>query len=73
MDFVIWLCVAIFVVVLLWGIDRHLCLKDIEIDLKCQLGDLLVSRDTSLDEICRGCAQSRVLELKALIRKHFKL
>lgn len=72
MDFVIWLCAVLFIAVLIWGIDRHLCLRDIEIDLKLYLGDLLVSRDSS-PKNCECCAQARVLELKALIRKHFKL
>ena len=72
MDFVIWICVVLFIAVLIWGIDRHLCLRDIEIDLKLYLGDLLVSRD-SKSKSCECCAQARVLELKALIRKHFQL
>ena len=73
MDFVILLCAGLFIAVLIWGIDRHLCLKEIEIDLKDHLGDLLVARDSAENQVCACCAQSRVLEFKALIRKHFKL
>jgi hypothetical protein len=72
-DLVVWLCVAGWVITLIWGIDRHLNLKDVEISLKDYLGDLLVSRDSALSKTCECCAQSRVLELKTLIRKHFKL
>ncbi len=72
-DLGILVCAALVIAVLIWGIDRHLCLKEIEIDLKDHLGDLLVVRDTAVDKICACCTQSRVLEFKALIRKHFKL
>ena len=61
-----------FLIVFGWGVDRHLRLKDVEIDLKNHLGDILVARDSS-PKICRCCLQSRVLEFKALIRQHFKL
>ena len=73
MEAIGWVCFAGFLVAGGWGLNSYLRLKDIEIDLTTQLGDLLVSRDTALDEICRCCAQSRVLELKAFIRRHFKL
>ena len=74
MDFVYDLVyVVLFLAALGWGVDRHLCLKEIEIDLKDHLGDLLVARDSSVDKLCACCQQSRVLEFKALIRKHFKL
>lgn len=68
-----WLLFVGFLIVCGWGVDRHLRLRDVEIALKDHLGDLLVSRDASLDEICRCCAQSRILEFKSLIRRHFKL
>ena len=68
-----WVFLVLFLAVLIWGIDRHLCLKEIEIDLKDHLGDLLVARDVAVTELCACCTQSRVLEFKALIRKHFKL
>ena len=61
-----------FLIVIGWGVDRHLRLRDVEIALKCHLGDLLVLRDSS-PKACRCCLQSRVLEFKALIRDHFKL
>jgi hypothetical protein len=68
-----WFCFVLILVLAGWGLDRHLRLRDIEIELKEHLGDLLVSRDASLDKTCRCCAQSRVLQFKALIRRHFKL
>lgn len=61
-----------FLIVAGWGVDRHLRLRDVEIALKDHLGDLLVVRDSSPPS-CQCCMQSRVLELKALIRAHFKL
>lgn len=73
MEAVTWVCLVGFLASLGWAVDRHLRLRDLEIDLKDHLGDLLVSRDASLDKICRCCFQSRILEFKALIRKHFKL
>lgn len=73
MDIVGWLCFIGFLVTFGWGLDRHLRLKDVEIELKEHLGDLLVSRDSAANKVCRCCAQSRVLEFKQLIRNHFKL
>ena len=70
---VIWICVAIAVAAIGWGLDRHLFLKEIEIDLREHLGDLLVVRDSAKSKTCECCTQSRVLEFKALIRRHFKL
>ena len=53
MDYVVWLGFsAVFIAVLIWGIDRHLCLKEIEIDLKDHLGDLLVARDSAENQVC---------------------
>jgi hypothetical protein len=68
-----WLCLIGFLALAGWGIDRHLRLRDVEIDLKAHLGDLLVARDSLTDKTCKCCAQSRILEFKALIREHFKL
>ena len=72
-DLVVWLCVAGWVLILLWGLDRHLNLRDVEISLKDYLGDLLIARDSAVSKTCACCAQARILELKALIRKHFTL
>lgn len=68
-----WFLIVVFLGSLVWGIDRHLCLRDVEISMKDYLGDLLVSRDSARDKLCECCAQSRVLEFKTLIRKHFNL
>lgn len=67
-----WLLTLLFLIVCGWGVDRHLRLRDVEIALKDHLGDLLVVRD-SAPQTCQCCMQSRVLELKALIRQNFKL
>jgi len=72
-DLIVWLCVAGWVLTFLWALDSRLNLRDVEISLKDYLGDLLVSRDSAVNKTCACCAQSRVLELKTLIRKHFKL
>ena len=67
-----WFCFILILVLAGWGLDRHLRLRDIEIDLKDRLGDLLVSRDSAPSD-CKCCAQNRVLHHKALIRRHFTL
>ena len=72
-DLIVWLCVAGWVLTFIWGLDRHLNLRDVEISLKDYLGDLLVSRDSAVNKTCECCTHSRILELKAIIRKHFKL
>ena len=71
-DLAILACVAVFLGTVIWAVDRHLCLKQIEIDLKDYLGDLLVSRDSVVGD-CKCCRQNAILSLKSLIRKHFKL
>jgi hypothetical protein len=68
-----WICFILILVLAGWGLDRHLRLRDVEIELKDYLGDLLVARDAALDKICQCCSQTRVLQFKALIRRHFKL
>jgi hypothetical protein len=68
-----WALLIVFIGSLIWGADRHLCLKDVEIDLKEYLGDLLVSRDSSVGEACKCCRQNTIYSVKSLIRKHFKL
>ena len=73
MEAVDWICLIGFLFSFAWGLDRHLRLRDVEIELKTHLGDLEVSRDGATNALCMCCAQSRVLELKALIRNHFKL
>ena len=72
-DLVVLLCVAVWIATFVWGLDRQLNLRDVEISLKDHLGDLLVARDSAVNKICECCAQSRIFELKALIRKHFTL
>ena len=72
-DLVISLSVAAFLGILLWGINRHLILRQVEIDLKDYLGDLLVSRDSTKTRECACCRQNSIFAIKGLIRKHFKL
>lgn len=64
-----WICFVLILVLAGWGLDRHLRLRDVEIEMKDYLGDLLALRD--LD--CKCCSQSRIFEIKALIRRNFKL
>lgn len=63
--------IAAFVVLILLLIDKHLYLKDVEKDLKLTLGDFLVARDLSSDQV-RVHYQASVSSLKSLIRRHFK-
>jgi hypothetical protein len=72
-NLIIWLCIAIAVGSFIWGVDRHLSLRDVEISLKDYLGDLLVDTHTAASKTCECCTRSRVLDIKTLIRKHFKL
>jgi hypothetical protein len=65
-----WLLFIGFLVVAGWGVDRHLRLRDLEIAFKGHLNDLLALRNTA-PKSCLCCLQSRILELKALIREHF--
>ena len=68
-----WLFLVGFFGVLIWGIDRALLVREIEISMKEHLGDLLVARDATDSKVCRCCCQSRIYEIKTLIRKHFTL
>jgi len=73
MDIAVILLVAALILGLaFWGFDRHLVLKQVEIDLKNHLGDLLVDRDSACGE-CKCCRQASVYAIKGLIRTHFKL
>lgn len=63
--------IAAFVILILLLIDKHLYLKDVEKDLKLTLGDFLVARDLSSDQV-RVHYQASVSSLKSLIRRHFK-
>ena len=73
MNILDWLFLVGSIAVLIWGADRHLLVREIEISLKEHLGDLLVARDATNSKVCRCCSQSRVYDMKTLIRKHFKL
>jgi hypothetical protein len=66
-----WLVLIGFLVLAGWGIDRHLRLRDIEIALKDHLSDLETA--SPLTKTCECCLQSRIMEIKHLIREHFKL
>lgn len=72
MTIVYLILTAVFVIVLLFAIDRHLCLKDVEKDLKIYLGDLLVARELVEGNV-RVHYQATVASIKTLIRTHFKL
>ena len=72
METLLWVCVVAFVLTVLWAVDRHLCLKDVETDLKEFLGDALLARD-SCDPKVRVHYQAHVRALKILIQKHFTL
>ena len=63
--------IAAFVILALFAIDRHFYLKDVEKDLKLTLGDFLIARDLSSDQV-RVHYQATVSSLKSLIRRHFK-
>lgn len=67
-----FLIVAAFVILTLFAVDRHFCLKDAERDLKEFLGDLEVARDLSSDA-ARVHYTATVSATKALIRRNFKL
>jgi hypothetical protein len=69
---VIVLCLLVFLGTVIWGADRALILKQVEIDLKEYLGDVLVARDAS-DCPQRVHFDAQVFALKTLIRKHFTL
>ena len=64
--------VALLVVfgIFMWGLDRHLCLRDLHKDLNNYLGDILVARDSSPSNI-KVHFEAQVFALKALIRKNF--
>ena len=72
-DLAILICAAVVLAVFGFGLDRHLCLKQIEIDLKEHLGDLLVARDGAPSSACSCCRQTSIFAIKGLIRKHFAL
>ena len=67
------ICAVVFIGTVIFAVDRYLLVKEIEADLNDYLGDLLVVRDTAKYKICMCCMNARVLEVKNLIRKHFKL
>lgn len=72
MELTIWIFLSVIGLALLWGLDRHLALKDVEKDIKEYLGDVLVARD-SADPKFRAIYASQVGQIKQLIRSHFKL
>jgi hypothetical protein len=65
-------CGVLFVLAVLFAVDRSLWIKEIETDLNNFLGDSLAARDVSEDSV-RVHYQAQVNAIKALIRKHFKL
>ena len=71
--FILSVCGVICLGAVIFAVDRHLWIKEIEADLNNLMGDLLVARDSAKYKMCVCCMNARVLELKNLIRKHFKL
>ena len=65
------LYLVIILALVIFAADRHLCLKDVEKDLKLMLGDFLVARDCSEGRI-KVHYQATVSAVKQLIRTHFK-
>lgn len=64
--------VGVIVILIIWGADRHLWVKEIEKDLKNYLGDVEVAREVSEPPV-RVHFNAQVFAIKTLIRKHFEL
>ena len=65
-------CALLLIGSVIFAVDRHLWIKEIETDLKNYLGDILVAKRLSEDPYTVHF-EAQALALKALIRKHFKL
>ena len=65
-------CGVLFVLAVLFAVDRHLWIKEIETDLNNFLSDSLAACDVAEDSV-RVHYQAQVNAIKALIRKHWKL
>lgn len=72
MELTIWIFLSVIGLALLWGLDRHLALKDVEKDLKIYLGDVLIARDVAEPKF-RAIYATQVSQVKQLIRSHFKI
>ena len=73
MDAIIELvCGALFVLAVLFALDRQLWIKEIETDLKNYLGDVMVARDVA-EKPFKVHFEAQVSAIKSLIRKHFTL
>jgi hypothetical protein len=66
------ICGVLFVLVVLFAIDRCLWIKEIETDLNNFLKDSQAAFDVAESSV-RVHYQAQVNAIKALIRKHFKL
>ena len=73
MTFIDWVVFILFIGSLVFGIDKHLWVKEIEKDLKLLLGDFEVSRDAASSKTCACCRQTVIAQVKSLIRNHFVL
>ena len=62
---------VVIVALVIFAADRHLCLKDVEKDLKLMLGDFMIARDLSSDQT-KVHYQATVSAVKSLVRRHFK-
>lgn len=67
----VYLPLAIIFALALFGIDRHLRLKDVENDLQLLLGDFMIARDIA-DGRARVHYQATVVAIKRLIKDHFE-
>jgi hypothetical protein len=65
-------CGVLFVLAVLFAVDRNLWIKEIETDLNNFLADSEAALDASESSV-RVHYQAQVNAIKALIRKHWKL
>jgi hypothetical protein len=69
---IILVVLAVFFGLFLWGLDQHLCLKDLEIDLKEYLQGVEEARVVSEPPL-RVHFNAQVFAIRTLVRKHFKI
>lgn len=73
MDVFIYAVVAVVIVFLaLFALDRHLCLKDAEADIKIYHADVLDARDLITDPAIKVHYQAVASALRTIIRNNFK-
>jgi hypothetical protein len=67
-----FLVLAAFLIVVIWGADRHLCLKEVEKDLKLYLSNVEAAEALSEPPV-RVHISAQVFALRSLINHNFKL